>query len=191
LKLVRQILTSTHEDTSDNIVLTSPIASSSRVETTEKATLIISKEEPSSVTSSNLQASRSPRGQICQTSSSRARIIFNDAQGEATEESSSLLFKEKPTVTFVNSQTSSSHDQIPSHTRTNYDDVQGKAKEKKESILMTVAKSSMPLGSKTEIVEELNPTTLIDSPLSSTIVSADTTIVAKTNLSTKVMNKVT
>jgi len=184
-------LTSTHEDTSDNIALTPPIASSSRVEIAEK-TSMISKEEPSSVTSSNLQASRSPRGQICQISSSRAKTIFNDAQGEATEELSSLLFKEKPTVTFVNSQISSSHQihQIPSHTRTNYD-VQEKVKEKKESILMTDAESSMPLDSKTEIVEKLNPTTPVDSLSSSTIMSADTTIVAKTNLSTKVTNKVT
>jgi len=185
-------LTSTHEDMSDNVALTPPIASSSRVETAEKTTSMISKEEPSSVTSSNLQASRSPRGQICQTSSSRARTIFNDTQGEATEELSSL-FKEKPTVIFVNSQTSSSHDQIhqiPSHTRTNYD-VQGKVKEKKESILMTVAESSMPLDSKIEIVEELNPTTPVDCLSSSMIMSADTTIVAKTNLSTKVTNRVT
>jgi len=185
-------LTSTREDTSDNVALTSPIASSSRVETAEKTTSMISKEEPSSVTSSNLQASRSPRGQICQTSSSRTKTIFNDAQGEATEEPSSLLNKEKPTVTFVNSQTSNSGQihQIPSHTRTNYD-VQGKVKEKKESILMTVAESSMPSDSKTEIIEELNPTTPVDSPSSSTIMSADTTIVAKTNLSTKVTNRVT
>jgi len=184
-------LTSTHEDTSNNVALTPPIASSSRVETAEKTTLMISKEEPFSVTSSNLQASRSPRGQICQTSSSRARTIFNDVQ-EATEEPSSLLFKGKPTVTFVNSQISSSHDQIhqiPSHTRTNYD-VQEKAKEK-ESILMTVTESSMPLDSKIKIVEKLNPMTPVESPSSSTITSADTTIVVKTNLSIKVTNRVT
>lgn len=190
MRLARQILTSTHENTFDSVVLTSPMASSSKVDTREKVTLI-SKEESSLMTSDNLQASKSPREQIHQTSSSRARTITNDTHGKAAEGPSPSLSKEKPaTVPFVDSQISNCRGQIHQiffHTRTN-SDTHREAME--EPILMTVAESSMPLDSKTKIVEELNSVTPIDSSLSSTIMSTDTTIVTKINFNTKVMKRV-
>ncbi|XP_071638039.1 uncharacterized protein [Temnothorax longispinosus] len=206
MRLVRQILTSARKDTSDNVAPTSPIASSSRVEATEKTNVTIFQEEPSTVTSINLQASRSPRGQLRQTSC-HARIISNGTNGKATEGPSSSLAKEKPsTVTFINSQIPGSHGQICQTSkdavasrgklscsdrlkrrlslcaRTNSDDVQRKAT--KEPILMT--ESSMPSDSKTEISEEPNPTTPLDSPSSFTIASTDTTIETKTKMNTKI-----
>lgn len=186
---MRQILTSTREDTSDNVTLTSPIASSSRVETAEKATLTTSKEEPFKMTPINRQASRSPCRRIRQTLSSRAETNFHDTRGEATEGPSPLLSKEKlSTVTFVDSQSSGQIRQTSSfHARINSDDVQGKAA--KEPILMTNKQSSLPSDSKTEIVEEPNSKTPIDIPSSSTI-TTDTTIVSKTKLNIKVTKRI-
>ncbi|XP_018317203.1 uncharacterized protein [Mycetomoellerius zeteki] len=186
LKLARQILTSAREDICDNVILMPPIALSSRIETTEKATSIIPKEELSLMMPINLQTSRSPCGQICQTLSSHA-ISNNDTHEKITEESNPSLSKEKSsTVTFMDSHISSPRDrihQIPCHMRTDSDNVQRKTT--KETILMTVAESSMPSDSKTEIVEKSNSTMPIDSPSSSTITSTDTTIITKINFNKK------
>lgn len=174
MRLVRQILTPVREDTTDNVALTSPIASSSRLETVEKTNLTISKEESSGQSG----------GQIRQALSCFAKTIPNDIHGRAAEESSSSLSKEKPlTVTFANSQISSTRSQMSSHARTNSDNIQRKVA--KEPTLMT--ESPMPSDSKTE---ESNPMTPVDFPSSSTIASADTTIVTKTKSNTKVTKKV-
>lgn len=171
---------------SDNIALTPPIASSSKVETMEKATLT-SKKEPVRLTPINLQASKNPYRRISQTLSSRAETNLHDTCGEATEGPSASLSKEKPS-TFVDSQTSGQTCQTSSfHARINSDDVQGKAA--KES--MTIKESSLPSDSKTKIAEEPNSTTLVDIPSSSTITLTDTTIVNKTKLNIKVTKRIT
>lgn len=181
MRLVRQILTSAREEIIDNVVLTPPIASSSRVETTKNANLIISEEEPSLITSINFQATCSPREQIRQMLSRHARTIPNNTQdGKVTEKPSSSLSKEKPSTMTFNSQTSSQICQTLSfQTRINSDDVQ--KKDTKESILM---ESSMPSDFKTE--EELNTTIPVDSPSSSNA-PVDPTIV---KLNTKVMKRI-
>lgn len=189
MRLVREILTSARKDAFDNIALTSPMASSSRIETMEKPNLIISKEEPSMVMSIDLQASRNSREQIRQMLSSHERTILNDTHEKVAEKPSSSLPKEKPsTVTFVNSQTSDLPDQIcqklSSRVRINSDDVQ--KRDTKEPILMT--ESSMPADSKTEI-SELNPTTSVNSSYVS-IAPIDTTVVTETKLNTKVTKRV-
>ncbi|KYN00192.1 hypothetical protein ALC62_09072, partial [Cyphomyrmex costatus] len=188
LKLVRQILTSTREDTCDNVTLTPPIASSSRIETKEKSTLIISKKKPSLMMPIDLQASKTSREHICQTLSSRARTISNNDTHEKIIEGPCLSSsKEKnSSMTFTNSPISSSCDQIRQkscHTRTDSDNVQGKITN--ETILMTIAESSMPSDLKTEIVEKPNSKILVDSPSSSIITSPDTTIITKVNCNKK------
>lgn len=186
MRLVRQILTPVREDT-DNVTLTPPIASSSRLETAEKINLTTSEEEPSTVTPINLQASKSCCGQIRQALSCFTKTIPNDIH-ERTTELSSLSKEKSATVTFDDSQISSPRSQMSSHARTSSDNIQRKVA--KEPILMT--ESSMPSDSKTEISKESNndSTTPVNSPSSSTVVSADTTIVTKTKSNTKVTKKV-
>lgn len=187
MRMVKQILTSAHKDTFDNIILTSPIASSSRIETMDKTNLIISKEEPSMTTSIDLQASRNSRRQICQVLSCHERSILNDTHEKVAEKPSSSPKEKTSTVTLVSSQISDPPDQIcqklSSRARINSDDV--KKKNAKEAILMT--ESFIPVDSKTEI-SELNPTTSVDS---SSIALADTTVVTETKLNTKVTKRVT
>ncbi|KAG5342720.1 KIF23 protein, partial [Acromyrmex heyeri] len=131
LKLVRQILTSAREDACD-VILMPPITS--RIETTKKATSIIPKKELSLVMPVNLQTSKSSCRQMRQTFS---RAISNDTYEKTTKEPNPSLSKEKSsTMTFMDSQISSSRDrihQIPCHIRTDSDNVQRKTT--KETIL--------------------------------------------------------
>ena len=182
MKLVKQILTSAREDTCDNVILMPPIAS--RIETTKKTTSIVPKKELSLMMPINLQTSRSPCGQMRQTLFSRA--IFNDTHEKTTEESNPSLSKEKSsTMTFMDSQNSSSRDrihQIPCHIRTDSNNVQRKTT---KEILMTVAESSMFSDSKTKLIDKSNSMTSIDSS-SSAIASTNTTIITKINFNKKV-----
>lgn len=192
MRLVRQILTLAHEDTTDNVVImTPPIASSSRIETAERTNLTLSKEGPSAVTPINLQASRRPCRQICQGLS--RHTISNVSQEKVAEIPSSS--KEKlSTVTLNDSQPSSPRGQVcqtlsfraKTHSDNNNNSDEVQRKDAKESVLIT--ESSMPLDSKIEISDELNPTTSVDSP-SSTITSADT-VVTKIKLNTKVTKRI-
>lgn len=183
MKLVKQILTSAREDTCGNVILMPPIAS--RIETTKKTTSIVPKKELSLMMPINLQTSRSPCGQMRQTLFSRA--ISNDTHEKTTEELNPSLSKEKSsTMTFMDSQNSSSRDrihQIPCHIRTDSNNVQRKTT--KETILMTVAESSMFSDSKTKIIDKSNSMTSIDSS-SSAIASTNTTIITKINFNKKV-----
>ncbi|KAG5347385.1 KIF23 protein, partial [Acromyrmex charruanus] len=178
LKLVRQILTSAREDACD-VILMPPITS--RIETTKKATSIIPKKELSLVMPVNLQTSKSSCRQMRQTFS---RAISNDIYEKTTKEPNPSLSKEKSsTMTFMDSQISSSRDrihQIPCHIRTDSDNVQRKTT--KETIL-TGAESSMLSDSKTKIIDKSNSITPIDS--SSTIASTNTTIITKINFNKK------
>ncbi|KAG5327800.1 KIF23 protein, partial [Pseudoatta argentina] len=178
LKLVRQILTSVREDACD-VILMPPITS--RIETTKKATSIIPKKELSLVMPVNLQTSKSSCRQMRQTFS---RAISNDTYEKTTKEPNPSLSKEKSsTMTFMDSQISSSRDrihQIPCHIRTDSDNVQRKTT--KETIL-TGTESSMLSDSKTKIIDKSNSITPIDS--SSTIASTNTTIITKINLNKK------
>ncbi|XP_018355123.1 PREDICTED: kinesin-like protein KIF23 isoform X2 [Trachymyrmex septentrionalis] len=184
LKLVRQILTSAREDTCDNVILMPPIASSSRIESTKKATSIVPKKELSLMIPVNLQTSRSSCGQMRQTLCSRA-IFNNDTHEKPTEEPNPSLSKEKSsTMTFMDSQISSSRDrihQIPCHIRTDSDNVQRKTT--KETILMTVAESTMLSDLKTKIIDKSNSMTPIDS--SSSTIASTNTIITKINFNKK------
>ncbi|KYN13551.1 Kinesin-like protein KIF23 [Trachymyrmex cornetzi] len=184
LKLVRQILTSAREDTCDNDILIPPIALSSRIETTKKVTSIVPKKELSFMMPVNLQTSRSPCRQMRQTLFSRA-ISNNDIHEKTTEEPNPSLSKEESsTMAFMDSQISSSRDrihQIPWHIRTDSDSVQRKTT--KNTISMTVAESSMPSDSKTEIIEKSNSMTPIDS--SSSTIASTNTIITKINFNKK------
>ncbi|XP_011051518.1 PREDICTED: kinesin-like protein KIF23 [Acromyrmex echinatior] len=180
LKLVRQILTSAREDTCD-VILMPPITS--RIKTTKKATSIVPKKELSLMMPVNLQTSKSSCRQMRQTLFSRA--ISNDTYEKITKEPNPSLSKEKSsTMTFMDSQISSSCDrihQIPCHIRTDSDNVQRKTT--KETIL-TVAESSMLSNSKTKIIDKSNSITPIDSS-SSTIASTNTTIITKIKFNKK------
>ncbi|XP_018058878.1 PREDICTED: kinesin-like protein KIF23, partial [Atta colombica] len=179
LKLVKQILTSAREDTCDNVILMPPIAS--RIETTKKTTSI-PKKELSLMMPVNLQTSRSPCEQMRQTLFSRA--IFNDTHEKTTEKSNPSLSKEKSfTMTFMDSQNSSSRDrihQIPCHIRTDSNNVQRKTT---KEILMTVAESSMFSDSKTKLIDKSNSMTSIDS--SSSAIASTNTIITKINFNKK------
>lgn len=185
MRLVKQILTAARKDTFDNITLTSPMASSSRIETTEKTNLI-SKEKSSMVTSVDPQASGNSRGQIRRVLSYHERIVPNDTHGKVAKGLSSSLSKEKPSTVTFNSQTSDPPDQICQklsfQAKISSDDVQ--KKDVKEPILIT--ESSMPSDSKTEISEELNLTSV-----DSSSAPADATIVSETKLNTKVIKRIT
>ncbi|XP_011158511.1 kinesin-like protein KIF23 isoform X2 [Solenopsis invicta] len=179
LRLVGHILS---EDMSNNVTLTPPIASSSKIETMDKATLTIAKEESPTVTPINLQAS-STCEQICQTSSCAKTIPNND--GKITERSSLSLSKDSK-MTFVDSQISDSQNQIHQTlfcATGNSNNSQKKVA--KEPILTIVREFSTPLDSKIKI-EESNPSTPVDFLSSSTNVTTDTTIVTKSKLNFKV-----
>ncbi|XP_011876469.1 PREDICTED: kinesin-like protein KIF23 isoform X2 [Vollenhovia emeryi] len=181
MRLVKQILTA-REDTSDNVALSSPIASSSRIETAEKTNLTMLKEEPSVETSINLEASRWPRGQIRQALPCHATTVSNNTYEEIAETRNSSLAREKLSTVLIDSPTSGPRGQTcqtSSRAKTNSDNVLRKAA--KEPILM--AESSVPSDSKTE-AEESKPIALVDSPSSMTA-SADT-FVAKTKFNTKI-----
>ncbi|KAL6259806.1 hypothetical protein P5V15_009717 [Pogonomyrmex californicus] len=189
LRIVKQILTSTREDTSDNVNL--PVASSTRIEATEETILTTSKDKPS--TSINPQVSKNSCWHQIHQTCSRAGTNSNDIPKKTTEQPGPSTMKDKSSSAMsIGSHISKiSRDQIrqtsPLCAKTNSNDVQEKPV--KEPDLTTIKEHSVTSDSKTKVSEKLNSTTSIDSLSSSAITSLNTTITIKTKSDTKIAKK--